>query len=175
LPREIRNELLLLGQEWLSGKENHQSWSFVFENCLRNHAFTQDILAKGIGWVLSNEDRQETPGIAFEIANYYNKIVPNERHKLHEWIRNWVYKSHPKNKGWSYGWAAYWKIMPTIETVNLALKWIEVNPENVNGSRWIIQTLLREERPDINFRLQKWFERYPNHPISETIKEKLQS
>jgi hypothetical protein len=170
---DIKDEILNLGVEWLKEKESHQSWSFVFENCLRNRAVTQELLTEGIQWIFSNENRQETPGIAFEIVNYYDKLAPSERNIIHKWIKSWVYQSHPKNKGWSYGWAAYWKIMPSVETVDLALKWIEVNPEYTDGTRWIIKTLLQENRPDINIRLIKWLERYPDHPISETIKKKL--
>ncbi len=106
LPRDIKGEILNLGLKWLEGKERHESWSFVFETCLRNHAITQDLLTKGIHWVFINEKRKETPGIAFEIANYYEIIIPSEKYGIHEWIRKWVYQSGPKNKGWSYGWAA---------------------------------------------------------------------
>ncbi len=172
LPRDIKGEILNLGLKWLEGKESHESWSFVFETCLRNHTITQDLLTKGIHWVFLNEKRKDTPGIAFEIANYYEMIIPSKKYGIHEWIRNWVYQSDPKNKGWSYGWAAYWKIMPTVESVDLALKWIEFNPEYTQG-RWIIRTLFETGRTDVVNRIAKWQEKHLDHPISQTIKEYL--
>ena len=173
LSSDIEGEILNLGLKWLGGKENHESWSFIFETCLRNHSITQDLLTKGIHWVFLNENRKETPGIAFEIANYYDKIILSERHRIHEWIKNWVYKGDYKNKSWTYGWAAYWKIMPTLDTVKLALKWIEVNPENLKGATWIILTLIKEDRNDIIKRITEWHEKHLDHPISKIIKENL--
>jgi hypothetical protein len=77
------------------------------------------------------------------------------------------------DKRWTYGWAAYWSLMPSIETMTMALRWVEVNPGNINGGIWIIKELFRSRRPDIIDGIKRWYQDHASHPVSETIKRKL--
>jgi hypothetical protein len=165
--------LLQLGIQWLIGRADNPSWSFVFENCLRNRVTESKFLSLGVDWVLVNSQRAETFGIAQQLTKYAYKIPPIEKYKLQNWIKNWVYKSDVKSKSWTYGWNAYWNMMPTLETVEIALKWIEVNPENKKGNKWMIKTLFETQRPDVINRITKWHEKHLDHPISEIIKQQL--
>ena len=143
----------------------------MFEILLRKTQVNSELLIYGITWVLEHEYRSDTPKVAFNIANNYEKIPLKDRYRLHEWIRNWVHSSHPKNREWPDGWAAYWIFMPTVESVELALKWIEVNPEYIQSTVWIIQFLFQTGRPDVINRIAKWHEKHLDHPIGKTIKE----
>jgi hypothetical protein len=120
-----------------------------------------------------NTNRPETFGIATQLTKHAAKIPPKESYKLQSWIKNWVYKTNIRNKSWTFGWGAYWNMMPTIENVDLALKWIEVCPENINGATWIIKELFRANRYDVNTRIKKWYSNHPNHPVSKIINKKL--
>ena len=174
LPQDTSfNSLIQLGIQWLNGRENRESWSFVYEKCLQDEISDSKLLSLGVNWVITNAKRPETFGIATQLTKYSDAIPPTERYKLQNWIKNWTYKSDVKNKSWTYGWQAYWNMMPTVETAEVGLKWIEVNPENLRGATWVIFELLKGKRPDIINRITKWHENHLDHPISKTITEKL--
>lgn len=135
----------------------------------RNQFFYQ----LGVYWIKFNTDRPETYGIALQLVNHIEALQPKLKIALQQWIRDWVYKTNPNHKSWTYGWAAYWKIMPTIETAELALKWIELFPEKLNSAKWIIKYLFETMRVDIIFRIKKWHLCNLDHPVAETIKEEL--
>ncbi len=145
----------------------------MFEICLLNGATETKFLLIGVNWVLANKSRPETLGVAFQLAKYPDKIPPIEKYALQKWIKDWVYKSNYTDKRWTYGWAAYWNMMPTVETVDLALKWIEVNPDNKNGIKWMIMTLFETQRLDVIQRIIKWHEKHLDHPVSEIIRKRM--
>ena len=126
--------LIDIGVHWLNGREERDEWSFIFEICLRQGYSEPNFLSLGVNWIKSNPNRPETLGIALQISSHLDLLPPVSRNILQIWIKNWVYKSNYRDSRWSYGWAAYWAFMPTVETVDLALKWIEVCPENIGGA-----------------------------------------
>ena len=63
--------------------------------------------------------------------------------------------------------------MPTIETVELGLKWIELFPKNVKNATWIINFLFSTEREDVLKSINTWYKIHPDHPLSKFIQRKL--
>jgi hypothetical protein len=173
LDENTRNNLLELGIEWLPGREYHASWSFIFEHCLRHGVIEKEFLTMGIEWIFHNGDRPETPQLAFQIAEYHNLLSPTSRRIFTAWASNWVKKSNSNHRQWHYKWATYWELMPTIETINLALKWIEVYPNRIKEGKWIIQFLLWTVRVDAAKKINEWHHNNLNHPISEFAREEL--
>jgi hypothetical protein len=55
----------------------------------------------------------------------------------------------------------------------LALKWIEIAPENIGSARWFITKLFETGRPDVIQRITVWDGHHPDHPIAEKIERKL--
>jgi hypothetical protein len=169
----IQKELINWGKNWLPSREQYDSWSFIFEHCLRHGSIDKSFLDMGVRWILKNQKRPETLGIVAQIAEYHDCLSPDIKISLTKYIRNSVYESNPDQNQWSFGWAAYWKLMPSLETVDIALKWIEAFPHRKTSAEWIVNFLFETKRHDVDLRIKNWYSNHRHIPIAETIQNRL--
>jgi uncharacterized membrane protein len=152
------------GKIWLGEHKGHKSWSNIFEVCVKNGDIDQGLLDDGIDWIIRNQEKPETAGIVFLVANT-GEINKNKAHKqiLIDWLTNWLIRN-PNHPSWTFGWVSYKKLTTKLEALEIALTWIEENLPDNKKIKWVISILAETDDTDV---INKIFEWHTNHKQHE--------
>jgi len=182
---DLFRRLINKGIFWLQNNENRKEWQIVYGICiariksdkeLRNNPSTQLLLLTGIRWTENHKDEYQAAQLALNLIRLYLDDIPQiYSNRLIDLTRLMVFKSNITRREWPTWWLAYWELRPTIENVNIALKWMEAyGGNNTEGTRSILNRLISTSRPEVIKTITQWQIRNHNNPISEIIKAKLE-
>lgn len=187
----LKSNFIKSGLSWIDANKAKQEWPIIYTDLakikysreFKSVASPKKFLLAGVEWVEIHKQEARAAQLALYIVRSYqvnfsrpDLPLPDMQvyNRLSEIVKFMVYKSSITEQGWPFWWLAYWEQLPSIKTLNMALKWMDAYSGNLEGARSIINKLLSTKRTGVIGALVNWQQNHSQNPISEIIKTKIE-
>lgn len=171
LNEELRAEVLNQSVNWLKTQTESDLWLVVFEKSLSYLIYNDDFLTIAINWIEMHPTLKKALILLLSLVKENQKYLPIEsQNRLIVWTKIRLDKTSITSAEWRLVWEAYWELMPTLETANIALVWMKFNPRNTIDVEAIIDKLIVSGREDVHSLIMKWYAKNLEHPVGAIIK-----